>query len=250
MSETHPRLLIVSPHFGDAVFGCATLLATWPDTAVCTVFAAAPEHDLQTHIDRQLGFAGAWQALHERTLEDDHALARFDAIPIRLPFRDREYLDPPSVDTLASALEDAIYSSTANTLVMPLGLFDPDHALVFDACCEILPRLGHLAWFGYEEAFYRQLPGLVQARLVDLAERGIVATPAVPDTHHSLDPARQRLIKHDAVCAYTSRLHGSEAHSADLLAPERYWRLGMARAHDSRTPIARHLARTERARHA
>ncbi|HTH59025.1 MAG TPA: PIG-L family deacetylase [Paraburkholderia sp.] len=221
MSETHPRLLILSPHFGDAVFGCGTLLATYPDTAVCTIFAAAPEHDLHTDADAQCGFDTAHEALRTRVLEDNTALAMFDAIPIRLPFRDRQYLDPPSLATLTAALEEAIYVSTANTLVMPLGMPDPDHALVFDACCDLLPRLAHLAWFGYEEAFYQALP--VDAHFDDLARCGIVATPARPDTQHSLDPARQALAKYDAACIYASRLRGT--HAGALLAPERYWRL-------------------------
>jgi len=216
MSETHPRLLILSPHFGDAVFGCGALLATWPDTAVCTVFAAAPEHDLCTDADAQCGFDSARKALHARRLEDDAALAVFDAIPIRLPFRDRQYLDPPSLATLSAALEEAIYRSTANMLAMPLGLPDADHALVFDACCEILPRLAHLQWFGYANANAR-----MQAGLADLARRGIAATPARPDSRHTLDPARQVLAKRDAVRAYASRLRSGGV----PLAPECYWRL-------------------------
>ncbi|PXW17652.1 PIG-L family deacetylase [Paraburkholderia caballeronis] len=243
MSETHPRLLILSPHFGDAVFGCGSLLATYPDTAVCTVFAAAPEYDVHTDADALCGFDTAHEALRARMLEDDAALAMFDAIPIRMPFRDRQYLDPPSLSTLTAALEEAIYGSTANTLLMPLGLYDADHALVFDACCELLPRLAHLTWFGYEEAFHRARPGLVQTRLVDLAGRGIVATPARPDIRHTLDPARQVLAKHDAVCVYASRLHSYEADGGDLLAPERYWRLDVTRHAGARRVDGPHAAR-------
>ena len=77
-------------------------------------------------------------------------------------------------------LEETIYRTTANTLLMPLGLHHDDHVLVFEACCEILPRLSHLTWFAYEDAIHRRTPGVVQARLADLAQRGIVATPAYP----------------------------------------------------------------------
>jgi len=230
MSETHPRLLILSPHFGDAVFGCGTLLATYPDTAVCTVFAAAPEHNVHTSADAQCGFDNAHDALRARRLEDDTALAMFDAIPIRLPFSGGQYRDPPSLATLTAALEEAIYGSTANTLLMPLGLSGADYALVYDACCELLPRLAHLAWFGYEEAFCPELPELAQTRVADLARRGIAATPARPDTRHTLDPARRVLAKHNAVCIYASRLYGGgmhRGHQDDPLAPERYWRLNV-----------------------
>lgn len=239
MSETHPRLLILSPHFGDAVFGCGALLATYPDTAVCTVFAAAPEHAVHTDADAQCGFRTAQQALRARRLEDDAALAMFDAIPIRLPFRDRQYLDPPSLATLTAALEEAIYGSTANTLLMPLGLHDDDHALVYDACCELLPRLAHLAWFGYEEACGGGWPGPVEKRLADLAQRGIAATPARPDSRHTLDPARQVLAKHNAVRLYASRLRDTAAPAGELLAPEHYWRLATTTPRRHAPPVRR-----------
>jgi LmbE family N-acetylglucosaminyl deacetylase len=230
MSETSPRLFIVSPHFDDAVFSCGALLATHPDAAVCTVFAAPPEHEMHTEWDANSGFASAHEAVHARTIEDDNALAVFDAIPVRLPFRDGQYRDSPSISKLAAALEEIIYGSTANTLLMPLGLFHSDHELVFDACCEILPRLSHLAWFGYEDAIHRRVPGVVEKRLASLAQRGIVATPARPDGLHTIDVERQALAKREAVNAYVSQLQAFGPHGCDdVFEPERYWQLGATR---------------------
>ncbi|MFP3566324.1 PIG-L deacetylase family protein [Paraburkholderia sp. SIMBA_030] len=230
MSETSPRLFIVSPHFDDAVFSCGALLAAHPDAAVCTVFAAPPEHQMHTERDEQSGFKDARQAVHTRTLEDNRALEVLDAIPLRMPFRDGQYLDSPSIATLAAALEETIYRSTANTLLMPLGLDHADHERAFEACCEILPRLSHLTWFGYEEAIHRRTPGVVQARFADLARRGIVATPAHPSAHHTIDLARQALLKREAVNAYESRLRAFGAGDYDdVFAPERYWQLSVGR---------------------
>jgi LmbE family N-acetylglucosaminyl deacetylase len=235
MSETSPRLFIVSPHFDDAVFGCGALLAAHPDAAVCTVFAAPPEQDMCTDWDGKAGFASAFESIHARTVEDDNALAVLDAIPVRLPFRDAQYGDSPSIGRLAAALEEAVYGSTANTLLMPLGLFHDDHGRVFDACCEILPRLSHLEWFAYEEAIYRPMPGLVQKRLGDLERRGIVATPASPAADHALDRERQALLKREAVSAYESQLRAFGPHGCDdVYAAERYWRLGVDRQHGRR----------------
>jgi len=236
MSETNPRLFIVSPHFDDAVFGCGALLAAHPDAAVCTVFAAPPEQDMHTEWDEKAGFASAFESIHGRTIEDNNALSVLDAIPVRLPFRDAQYHDSPSIGKLAGALEEAIYGSTANTLLMPLGLFNDDHGRVFEACCEILPRMSHLEWFAYEEAIYRAIPGLVQQRLVDLAERGIVATPASPAADHALDPERQSLLKREAVSAYESQLRALGPHGYDdVFAAERYWRLTVGRERARRT---------------
>jgi LmbE family N-acetylglucosaminyl deacetylase len=185
---------------------------------------------MQTEWDAQSGFDSAHEAIRARTIEDNHALAVLDAIPIRLPFRDDQYLDSPSVSTLAAALEEIIYASTANTLLMPLGLHHSDHELVFEACCELLPRLTHLSWFGYEDAIHRQTPGVTAARLADLAKRGIVATPASPAARHTIDAERQRLAKREAVNAYTSQLRAFGPHGCDdVFAPERYWQLSVTR---------------------
>lgn len=230
MSETSPRLFIVSPHFDDAVFSCGALLAAHPDAAVCTVFAAPPAHEMQTEWDARSGFSSAHEAMRARTIEDNNALAALDAIPVRMPFRDGQYLDSPSISKLAAALEEIIYGSTANTLLMPVGLFHSDHELVSDACCEVLPRLAHLTWFAYEEAIHRRQPGVVEARLAELARRDIGATPAHPDALHAIDPARQTLIKRDAVNAYASQLRAFGPHACDdVFAPERYWQLSVKR---------------------
>ncbi len=231
MSETSPRLFIVSPHFDDAVFSCGALLATQSDAVVCTVFAAPPEPDMHTEWDRKAGFSSAHASVHARTLEDDAALDVLDAVPVRMPFRDGQYLDSPSISRLAAALEETIYRSTANTLVMPLGLHHPDHVLAFEACCEILPRLSHLTWFAYAEAIHRCQPGVLEARLADLAARGIVATPDHPvAASHTINAERQALLKREAVYAYESQLPMFDPDSwQDVFAAERYWQLDAPR---------------------
>jgi len=230
MSETSPRLFIVSPHFDDAVFSCGALLAAHPDAAVCTVFAAPPEHTMHTEWDEKSGFVNAHEAIHERTFEDNRALELLDAIPLRMPFRESQYSDSPSISKMAAALEETIYRTTANTLLMPLGLYHDDHVRVFEACCEILPRLSHLASFGYEEAIHRRTPGVVQARLADLAQRGIVATPANPSAGHTIDMQRRAQIKREAVHAYQSQLRAfGPGNYDDVFATERYWQLSVGR---------------------
>jgi LmbE family N-acetylglucosaminyl deacetylase len=206
------------------------LLAAHPDAAVCTVFAAPPEHTMHTEWDEKSGFVNAHEAIHERTFEDNRALELLDAIPLRMPFRESQYSDSPSISKMAAALEETIYRTTANTLLMPLGLYHDDHVRVFEACCEILPRLSHLAWFGYEEAIHRRTPGVVQARLADLAQRGIVATPANPSAGHTIDMQRRAQIKREAVHAYQSQLRAfGPGNYDDVFATERYWQLSVGR---------------------
>ncbi|MBV8627080.1 MAG: PIG-L family deacetylase, partial [Paraburkholderia sp.] len=100
------------------------------------------------------------------------------------------------------------------------------------ACCEMLPRLSHLTWFGYEEGIQRRMPGVVDARLADLAQRGIVATQASSPvvTAHTIDPQRQAFLKREAVSAYVSHLQALGPQLCeDVFAPERYWQLSVAR---------------------
>src|ERR1700722_12054658 len=123
MSETNPRLFIVSPHFDDAVFSCSALLATHPDAVVCTVFAAAPEQNMQTEWDTRAGFTSAHESVNARTLEDNRALELFDAVPVRMPSPAPHSLPSPSRRRRAGAKKKIFSRSTANTLLMPLGLF-------------------------------------------------------------------------------------------------------------------------------
>ena len=237
MSEPSPRLFVVSPHFDDAVFSCGALLAAHPDASVCTVFAAPPEHGMKTEWDQKSGFDDAHQAIRARSQEDDTALLLLGASPLRMTFRDSQYCDSPSIDMLASALEATIARTNANTLLMPLGLRHDDHVRVYEACCELLPRLPHLTWFGYEEAIHRRTPGVVQARLADLAQRGVVATPGSPGSQdamgpaHTIDEARCLELKREAVQAYASQLRAFGAGKYDdIFATERYWHLSVGRS--------------------
>jgi hypothetical protein len=70
----------------------------------------------------------------------------------------------------------------------------------------------------------------VQARLADLAQRGIVATPASPSAGHTIDVQRRAQLKREAVTAYASQLRAVGAGNYDdIFAAERYWQLSVGR---------------------
>jgi hypothetical protein len=80
----------------------------------------------------------------------------------------------------------------------------------------------------------------VEARLDDLEQRGIVATPAHPSADHTIDAERQASLKREAVAAYESQLRafGPQGYE-DVFNTEHYWQLSVAR-----TPVRRsHPAR-------
>ena len=158
----------------------------------------------------------------------------------RMPFRDGQYLDSPSISRLAAALEEIIYRSTANTLVMPLGLHHADHALVHDACCEILPRLSHLRGLptkmrstGASRASWRR--ALTIWRNAASWRRRPIRRPIIRST-----PERQASLKREAVAAYESQLRvfGPQGYE-DVFNAEHYWQLSVSRAPVRRSHPAR-----------
>jgi hypothetical protein len=87
---------------------------------------------------------------------------------------------------------------------------------------------GDLQWYGYEDAIYRRLPGLVRARLDALRAAGL--RPSwVPLAIDGAAGTAARERKRAAVACYASqrrafarlRIPGYD----DALAPETYWRL-------------------------
>lgn len=219
------RILVISPHFDDAVFSCGAWIASIGGARVCTVFAGCPDADVATDWDRQCGFSDARQAMRERIAEDDRALEVLGATGERLNFLDAQYVpygDAPTVDAVERALGTIIRSSEPATLVIPLGLYHSDHVLVHAACRDAWRSSRGLACIAYEDALYRRMDGLVQQRLADLLAHGITATPEAGG-EYPVQPKRK------AVAAYESQLKAFGPHGyGDVFAGERYWRLGLA----------------------
>jgi LmbE family N-acetylglucosaminyl deacetylase len=231
----HRRMLAISPHLDDAVFGCGALLATRPDSVVLTVFAGTPRDEQCTDWDRRCGFANARDAMATRRREDDAALALLKARALRLGFLDSQYGDTPSPALLQDALRETLASAAPDRVLVPMGLFHSDHRLVHDATraalCGARPTRGAgMALWVYEDAPYRALRGLLQQRLAEWAHEGLVATP-LPAAHGAPESA----LKRQAAQAYRSQLRAfGAAGRADIEQPERYWVLERAGAGTAR----------------
>lgn len=234
----HP--LVVSPHLDDGVFSCGQLLAAHPGSHVLTVFAGVPPPEVAlTPWDAQCGFDSGEQAITVRHQEDREALARLDAKPVWLSFLDSQYGYTPTVAELEAALRPALESIRPDAVLLPLGLFHSDHALVHEACLRLMKRSPPALWLAYEDALYRRMPGLLQQRLGALSKHGICATPAAPRASGSAAAKRR------AVQAYASQLRAfGPGGYADTEAPEGYWQLTPApKPRARRTPrIAREEA--------
>ncbi len=233
MARPAPRdgggVLVLSPHFDDAVLGCGAFLAGRPGTLVMTVCAGLPPEGMPlTDWDRRCGFSDAREAMLARGEENRRALEQLGAASLQLDLLDSQY--GGRCAGLGARLADEIARLRPRMLLLPLGLFHDDHVRVSDAALRACRRLGGgPVCIAYEDALYRRRPGLVQQRLAALRERGVRATPWL--TVPADLPAKRR-----AVAAYASQLGplGLTPGCGDDALPEHYWRLAQGAA-----PVAR-----------
>lgn len=213
-------LLIISPHFDDAVFSCGSLLSRSGGSTVVTVFTGVPgDPAMLTEWDRECGFATAAEAIREREAENRLALKALRCSGRSLGFVDCQYLEhaEKTEEDLTQTLESAVNDLRPGRVGIPLGLFHGDHLRVSEAALRIRNARPEIAWFFYEDAPYRAHTGIVQRRLVQIYSRGIVLTPAaaVPDIGS----------KPLAIAAYASQIKGFKGVPEDLHRPERYWHI-------------------------
>jgi LmbE family N-acetylglucosaminyl deacetylase len=213
-------VLVISPHFDDAIFSCGNLLAAHHGSHTITVFGGAPPAPVSTEWDSGAGFADSTEAIAVRWVEDAQAHAQVSATAHHLAFCDSQYGQPPDAMELHRALHRLVGRYATDAVFMPLGLFHSDHVLVHEAALSLLPRLPQRLWIGYEDALYRRARGAVQDRIVALAGQGIVATPVCPT---SATDGRQ---KRRAVACYASQLRAfGPGGLEDVHQPERFWLL-------------------------
>lgn len=226
------KILVLSPHLDDAVFGCGELIARCRNAVVLTLLAGAPAgFDTLTAWDAASGFASAQDAVARRREEDRSALDTLGATPQWCEFCDSQYRQTPAPRELSAAISAAIAQAAARTMLIPAGLFHSDHALVHEAAISLMhdPSRPDTTWLMYEEPSYRRVPGLLQRRLADLASRGIRATPVPSPGQAAMEAVEAAALKHEAVHCYASQLRALE-HTAkdayiDIFSPERYWLL-------------------------
>lgn len=215
-------IVIISPHFDDAVLSVGQLMAGRPDCHVVTVFAGCPKRSRQlTPYDQNSGFVSAGHAVATRRGEDDRALAVLSATAHRLDAIDDQYGEPS--DDLADLLSMTVghffyeHPEAAPVVAGPLGLAHPDHHRVRRAFCELLTRRPYLQGWVYEDIPARVLwPEQVPEALAWWRGMGYDPTLGFMGT----GPVET---KQDAVRCYGSQLWALDQHC--LYVPERLYRL-------------------------
>jgi LmbE family N-acetylglucosaminyl deacetylase len=209
-------MIVVTPHLGDAVLGCADLLAAHPGTVVVTVFAGIPaDAYVVPEWDAACGFSSPRQAVTVRRREDRAALEALDAEPCWLNFPDSQYRRTATLDEIAVRLARALRRHRPDRVAMPLGLLPIDHELAHDATARLMKHMD-CGWLAYDDA-----PPFQEGR--DL-ERRLARFRAAPLSVAPQPYARRRAAERYESLARGFFTAGREL-GAWLAAPQRYWRL-------------------------
>jgi LmbE family N-acetylglucosaminyl deacetylase len=227
------RIVVVSPHFDDAILGAAYLLTTYPGSTVITVLGGRPPAypPEATDWDACGGFVAGDDVVALRRDEDRAAMDYVDATPVWLEFPDHQYLakeQRPRPTDVAPALQAAIADLDPTAVFLPMGLANPDHVLTHDAGLMVRSALEESgsgpAWFCYEDHGYKHIPGILAWRVAKLFKSGLWPTPAVVAIEPDMDRKRAAIALYISQVAPLERDHVlSERLDANV--PEQYWRL-------------------------
>jgi LmbE family N-acetylglucosaminyl deacetylase len=218
------KLVVVSPHLDDAVFGCSELLAAHPGAIVVTLFCGLPDATAPLpEWDATCGFASARGAMQARRREDRSALRILGATPCWLHCHDAQYRRGAQPEGAARKLARALRRHEPDMVAIPAGLFHEDHKIAHEAALGMLRLSRRRRWVLYEDALYRRIPGLLEERVARLERAGLSPCPLDERPRACLDTKRR------AVECYGSQLRGLVSAGRpghdDLFERERYWSL-------------------------
>lgn len=135
-------LLVVVPHYDDAVLSLGTHLSMWArkqSVHVATCFGGAPSIEISTPFDRASGFADSTAAVRARWLENEDALNSLGIASISAgAFCDAQYDQPAEQIEVIDYVRGLISMMDPLAVVSLLGLHHPDHKQLAEAllCCD------------------------------------------------------------------------------------------------------------------
>jgi hypothetical protein len=109
-------VVVLSPHFDDAVLSCWSVLTGAGPVRAVNVFAAVPRSGFVTQYDRVCGARDSADHVRRRAAEDVEALELAGRAPVNLPFLDRQYRRPwqsPRLKDLDARLAAAVAGVSA-----------------------------------------------------------------------------------------------------------------------------------------
>jgi LmbE family N-acetylglucosaminyl deacetylase len=217
------RLLVVSPHFDDAVLSCAHLLDAAAVAIVVTVFGGSPtRRPLRvTSWDRRCGFTVDDDVVAVRRAENQQATAELGVEAFDLDLVDAQYRRRAChADDVATALAPAVAAWRPTTVALPLGIGHSDHRLAAEGALRLTDGGGSDRLAYAELPYAWRTPDLVAQRVSRLRARyGLVPLPVA---------GRLPSLKAKALAAYGSQLCALRLDGAlDELAeqPEQLWHI-------------------------
>ena len=182
-----PSVVVLSPHFDDAVLSTWSLLASERDVRVVNVFAGAPAAGTVGRWDATTGVTDSAEHVRRRAAEDSEALAALGREAVNLAFLDAQYREPEVLDALGGAPpgpEPAAYVSELRAAIEPelaggaeiwapaaIG-GHPDHQLTAAVALELADE-------GVQIVFYADIPYAIAfgwpGRVTGAEERGSFA---------------------------------------------------------------------------
>ena len=209
------KVLLISPHFDDAILSAGQYMADRPDTTVVTVFAGLPltPDNVHTPYDAKCGFKDARDAVGERVRENSAACAMLNAEWMNLDFPDSQYNNNNTVEAIRENLQALIEETWYEAIYAPIGLDHPDHKMVTEAVMQLdFPR-DIILW---EDMPFRVVEPLeANKRVLELGLREYTQ----PATTHEKIAKKMR-----ALACYTSQMGTGILDPYVMYVPERFWK--------------------------
>lgn len=205
-------LLVIVPHYDDAVLSLGAHLEVWARSSsihVATCFGAAPLEEHSTPFDRASGFADSTEAVRGRWLENEEALLELGVLSQSAgPFCDWQYDQPAEPTEVVAWIHGLIGMVDPSAVVSLLGLHHVDHKLLAEAvlCCDSAV---------YDRFVAEDLPYRV------LWPREVPVALERSNARYMVTEVRSSVVKERAVAHYGSQLWSLSLPT--LLVPERVW---------------------------
>lgn len=215
------KILLISPHFDDAVLSAGQFMADRPDADVVTVFAGVPitPDNVKTPYDEKCGFDNARDAVGARTRENDNALALLDATPINLEFPDSQYETTHAnivrVYDIKAQLQEIVDATNYEFIMAPLGLGHPDHIKTTEAVTQLKTKCPVYLW--------EDLPLRVVAP--ELVPKRLEAVGLTLDKLWNTGTTDEKIAKKiRALTCYKSQINTGILDPYIMYVPERFWK--------------------------
>ena len=168
VTDRPAQIIILSPHFDDAVLSLGGLIAKEKSKIiVATFFTDKPKNKVTTYWDTISGFHNSDQAINDRIMENNNSLMPFNVEIFNFGFLDSQYRDnKDSIELKEKIVLDIekIIDNLPNKDITIYGpsyfgeiITHPDHKLLHDAFIEVAKNRNSdtsLNFFSYEDFPY------------------------------------------------------------------------------------------------